>query len=189
VLEIKNTALKGSWKDVFNSARTTIGLEETNKNISDEWKKRILLAEHSPIRQLIYKWKWYNLPYWVSVHFVRHWLGILHFVKSQRDDRRKNEDSDISRNNFLQSSPVNHECEANIQSLINISRKRLCFQASKETRNAWIMVVEEIKKIDSVSASVLVPECIYRGFCPEMKTCGYCKTEEYLVLLEKYRKI
>ena len=60
---------------------------------------------------------------------------------------------------------MNHECEANAQALIFISRRRLCGQASPETREAWKEVKEKITQVDPVLGSVMVPECIYRGFC------------------------
>lgn len=190
MLEIRNTKFKGTWREVADSARTTIGLDVGEKEPSNKWKKQILLAEHSPIRQLLFKWKWENIPYWVSVHFVRHWLGIIHFVKSQRDDRTQTlNQTHESRSMAPQNTPVIHECEANVQALINISRKRLCNQASKETREAWKLVVEEIKKKDPILGSVLVPECIYRGFCPEFKSCGYVSTDDFKVKLEDYRLV
>lgn len=77
---------------------------------------------------------------------------------------------------------------ANAQALINISRKRLCSCASKETREAWKQVVEKIREIDPVLADKLVPECLYRGFCPEfMHSCGYANTEKFQEDLKKYR--
>ena len=190
MIEIKNTKFKGTWREVADSARTTIGLDVGEKEPSYKWKRQILLAEHSPIRQIQFKWKWINLPYWVSVHFVRHWLGILHFVRSQRDDRTTTlNQTHKSRAQATQDTPVEHECEANAQALINISRKRLCHQASKETREAWLLVAEEVRKKDPVLGSVLVPECIYRGFCPEFKSCGYAKSADFQILLDEYRRI
>jgi hypothetical protein len=183
MLEIKNTEIKGSWREVADSARTTVGLDVGTKEPSSKWKKQILLAEHSPIRQLQFKWKWTNLPYWVSVHIVRHWLGILHFVKTSRSDR-----TGIQRDKLPQDNPVDHECIANAQALINISRKRLCNKASPETKEAWELVIASLNDKDSILASVCVPECIYRGFCPEFKSCGYVNTLKYLNELEKYRK-
>ena len=75
----------------------------------------------------------------------------------------------------------------NFQALINISRKRLCNCASKETREAWQMVKDEIAKVEPELASVMVKECIYRGFCPEMFSCGYHKTEAFKKELEEDR--
>lgn len=47
-------------------------------------------------------------------------------------------------------------------------RKRLCFCASKETRK----LAEDLKESIGVNhpeiANVLVPNCVYRGGCPEM---------------------
>lgn len=78
---------------------------------------------------------------------------------------------------------------ANAQALINISRKRLCNCASKETREAWKQVKEEVRKVDPVMADKMVPECIYRGFCPEfMSSCGYVNTEKFKQELKKYRR-
>ena len=170
------------WGKVKRSARTTIGREGEGKYPDDTWKKSILLAEHSPIRRIKFSWKWI-IKSWVSVHFVRHWLGILHWVRTQRVDR-----TGVDRNKSPQDTPVEHECEANAQALINISRKRLCTQASPETRSAWLEVKNEVAKYDPILASVMVRECIYRGFCPEMYPCGYSETEAYKKELEEYRK-
>ncbi|MCP4646506.1 MAG: thymidylate synthase ThyX, partial [bacterium] len=148
------------------------------------WKKKILLAEHSPIRQLIIKWKWGNLKYWVSVHFVRHKIGIEHFVGTQRTDR-----TGVDREEKPQSSAVSHECIANAQAIINISRKRLCNCASKDSRDAWKAVLRALKKQDPIIESVCVPECVYRGFCPEMHSCGYADTKKYRKQLEQYKGV
>lgn len=181
-MEIRNANLSGSWHDVKRSARTTIGKDGSGLPPTDEWKKSILLAEHSPIRKLHFSWKWHGLKSWVSVHFVRHKIGIEHWVSTQRTDR-----TGINRDELPQSALVDHECEADAQALINISRKRLCTQASPETREAWLAVKNEVAKHDPILASCMVPECIYRGFCPEMNSCGYCCTYEYFEKLMEYR--
>ena len=181
---IKWSEYVDEWPKVKRSARTTISREGEGTYPSDFWKKNILLAEHSPIRKIKFSWKWTGLKSWVSVHFVRHWLGILHWVTTQRVDR-----TGVDRDKSPQNTPVEHECEANAQALINISRKRLCSQASPETRKAWLEVKAEVKKNDPILASVMVKECIYRGFCPELYPCGYSETEAYKRELEEYRKV
>ena len=172
------------WQEVKNNARVTVGLSKSNKPIPESWKKRILLAEHSPIRSLKYNYTWFDIPYWVSVHFTRHWLGILHFVKTSRTDR-----TGIAREKLPQDNPVNHKIEVNAQALINISRKRLCTKASKETREKWQDLKTYISEVDPIVSSVMVRECIYRGFCPEFNSCGYVNTELYKTQLEKYREV
>lgn len=170
------------WSKVKRAARTTISREGSGKYPDDSWKKTILLAEHSPIRKIRAEWKWRDLKSWVSVHFVRHKNGIEHWVTTQRTDR-----TGIDRDDLPQGAFVKHECDANAAEIIFISRRRLCNQASPETRAAWKEVVEEIRKVDPVLASVCVPECIYRGFCPEFFPCGYCDTEAYKQRLSEYR--
>ena len=174
----------GTWRDVADAARTTIRKEGGTGEPSPRWKKRILLAEHSPVRKLCFNWKWADLPYWVSVHFVRHKFGIEHFVSTQRTDRTGED-----RAAKTQDAPVVHECFANAQAVMFISRRRLCSQASPETRAAWRLVVDEIAKVQPEVASCCVPECVYRGFCPEFKPCGYCGTAAWAAAVEKYRAV
>lgn len=170
------------WEDVKEAARNTANKEGSGKYPNDAWKKTILLAEHSPIRMIHVRWKWIQLKNWVSVHFVRHKFGIEHWVSTSRSDR-----TGINREELPQNHPVSHECEANAQALIFISRRRLCHQASPETQAAWKEVREEIRKEDPILASVMVPECIYRGFCPEFQSCGYVETADYQQKLAEYR--
>ena len=179
---IKWSEYRDVWGKVKRAARTTINREGEGKYPTDEWKKSILLAEHSPIRKIKFSWKWTGLKSWVSVHFVRHKIGIEHWVRTQRTDR-----TGINRDELPQGSLVEHECEADAQALINISRKRLCNQASTETREAWKEVIEEQRLHDPVLASVCVKECVYRGFCPEMYPCGYADTDAYKAELAAYR--
>lgn len=87
-----------------------------------------------------------------------------------------------------QDAEVSHECEADAQALIAISRRRLCNQAAKETRAAWQEVKDKVTEVDPLLASVMVPECIYRGFCPEFHSCGYAETEAYRKALAEYRR-
>lgn len=175
-----------NWDEVKRSARTTISRIGAGLSPTDNWKKNMLLAEHSPIRKYKFSWRWYDLKSWVSVHFVRHKIGIEHWVTTQRDDRTNKE---VSRDIAPQGTFVEHECEADAQAVINISRKRLCTQASPETRAAWQEVKDEVQKVDPVMASVMVRECVYRGFCPEFYPCGYTETDAYKKELEEYRKI
>lgn len=170
-----------NWQDVKDSTMNTIG-KTTGAYPSSTWKKQLILSEHSPIRRIKFYWRWADLKYWVSVHFVRHKHGVEHWVTTQRTDR-----TGIDRNDIPQGALVNHACEANAQALINISRKRLCSCASPETRAAWQKVKDEVAKCEPELASCMVRECIYRGFCPEMFGCGYDKTEAFKKELEEYR--
>ena len=161
-----------NWQAVKNAAMNTIG-KETGQYPSSGWKRNILLAEHSPIRLLTFTVRITDLPYWVSVHLTRHKIGVEHFVSTQRTDR-----TGVEREELPQGALVNHTMVINAQALISISRKRLCNQASPETRQAWTAVIDAVRKYEPELASVCVRECVYRGFCPEMKSCGYFKESQ-----------
>lgn len=180
-----------SWGRVLNAARRTIGKEPLDKEPSESWKAKILLAEHSPIRLLEFDWGWSKIKQWVTVHLVRHHEGCEKFIHSQRGDRRGllDEYKVSSRDELPQGAENDMDMTANAQAMINISRKRLCKGcASTETREAWTQVIDELRKDDPVLASKCVPECIYRGFCPEwMSTCRYSETPAFKIALAKYR--
>lgn len=178
------------WKRALNAARRTIGKNPLDKEPSNSWKAKMLLAEHSPIRLVEYEWTWSNIMQWVSTHLVRHHEGCEKFVHSQREDRRAilKEYNVSSRDELPQGATNDMDMTANAQALINISRKRLCNCASKETREAWKQVQNAIREVDPIMADKMVPECIYRGFCPEfMNPCGYSKTTKFQEDLIKYR--
>lgn len=184
-MEVKFIKIKGTWRDVADAARTTIGMEAGEGEPSSNWKRKMLLAEHSPIRKIYINWKWTNLKSWISVHFVRHKFGIEHWVKSQRPDRTGSRNN---RDEVPQGTLIDHECEANTQAIINISRKRLCNMAMPETRQAWKKFLESMKDKEPELYSVCVRDCIYRGWCYEYKSCGFHKTEKFQEQLNDYRK-
>lgn len=181
--------IKPNWIRVVNAARRTWGKKPINHEPSDTFKKKILLAEHSPIRLLEYDFTWEDIRQWVTAHFVRHHEGCEKFVHTQRTDINETLKG-LNRDELLQGLLNDMDMTCNAQAFINISRKRLCSCASKETRESWKGVIEYLKEVDPILASKCVPECIYRGFCPEFdRCCGYVNTEAYKKRLEEYRKI
>ena len=173
----------GTWRDVADRARNTIGKEAGQGEPSSEWKRRMLLCEHSPIRVISLTMRLRDLLSWVSVHFVRHHKGIEHFVSTQRTDR-----TGVDRSELSQAELVRHEMLLNPQAMIAISRKRLCRCASPETQAAWRAVVIEVSKTEPELAAACVPDCIYRGHCYEYKSCGYHHTSTFQAQLEDYRR-
>lgn len=183
-MEVKVT-METTWKRALNAARRTVGKEPVDKEPSDAWKLKCLLAEHSQIKLVEYLISFKDLRQWVGVHLIRH-EHLLPFIHTQRADRRK---LDIPRDELPQGTPNDQDFVANAQTLINISRKRLCCKASKETQEAWRKVKSELNSVDPVMASVMVRNCVYRGFCPEIDSCGFCKSEKYKEELNAYRKL
>ena len=158
--------VKGDWEEVVNDARSTVGKPPLGKEPSEEFKRNILIAEHSPIRNISIKWKWTNIPSWVATHWVRHiWYKV---VKSQRSDR-----TGIQRDKLPQDAPVDFTGEANCQHLIDTMRKRLCRQASPETREYAEDLKAAIHETQPELSDVLVPNCVYRCGCCEMQSCGW----------------
>ena len=171
------------WQTIKDSAMFTMG-KNSGKYPSSEWKHSILMAEHSPIRDGYFILDCYDIPSFVIGHIVRHFNGIEKYVQSLRSDRTTYKNDEIPNRNTLQ----NVRLKINFQAFINITRKRLCKCASKETREFWRLILETIKKYEPELYSVCVRECIYRGHCPEMKCCGYCYSDEYKKELVKYQE-
>ena len=172
------------WDWAKRAALKTMGLRPKTKEPTNTWKAKMLLAEHSPIRNVNYYISINNIRTWVGTHLVRHWLGFVPVVHAQREDRRV---WDWSRDELPQGSWNDMDIMANAQALINVSRKRLCGNASKETREAWKKVQDAVREVDPVMADKMVPNCIYRGFCCELECCGYCKTQKFHEELATYR--
>lgn len=157
------------WQRVVDAARFTQGKKSLGHEPGDEFKKQMILSEHSPLRELEFDIKMYGIPYWVSNHFVRH-VHAQPFVSTSRPDITG---SKISRHDMRQDDLVNLQLSLNAQEIINISKLRLCNKASKETREIWYKVIDELVQIEPYLASACVPQCVYRGFCPEPKSCGF----------------
>ena len=148
-------------------AFVTVG-KEAVKPPTEEWKKKILIAEHSPIRTLMFTIAM-EIPYWVSVHYVRHKYGVEHFVRSQRTDRTGED-----RSSKRQDETVTHIMDVNAQELIFMARRRLCGMASPETRQVMEEITRQVVDVCPEFKDVLVRNCKYLGRCPEMNNEGCC---------------
>lgn len=172
------------WKEIKQNALFTEHKFEEGKYPSSKWKKQMLLCEHSPIRTGMIIVEVHDVPVFVIDHFVRHHVGFTPFVSSLRDDRNEFPEGYIPNRETLNSMRF----EGNFQAFINISRKRLCNKAHAETKKVWEAVVDEIAKVEPELASVMVPECVYRGFCPERRCCGFWGTSGFKLMREAYVK-
>lgn len=158
----------GGWDRVVDAVRLTVHKESLGKEPSGEFKRSILLEEHSPIMLLEFEVELRGVEQSLSVHLVRHFMGVNWFVGTSRED------------------PVDMKCVLNALDLINISRRRLCSKADPETRKVWREVVEAVRAVDPYVASCCVPNCVYRGRCPEMQGCGWDKSEAFKSTEEAY---
>lgn len=165
-MRTKIVKIKGDWQEVVNDCRATVGKEELGKEPSRKFKREILISEHSPIRSISVKWKWTNIASWVATHFSRHKWEC--FIKTQRTDR-----TGTNRDKLPQDAPVNFTGEANVQHLIDTARKRLCMLASRETRKYMEDLKSTLYIVEPEICDVLVPNCVYRGGCPEPNGCSW----------------
>lgn len=142
--------------------------KESSTPPSDEWKIKLLKSNHSPIRTLEFCFRLSDIPYWVSVHLVRH-VHAIPFVSTQRDDRQLN----YKRGEARQDAPVTMCWFVNAEELITIAHKRLCSQSSKETRELIQMICDKVIEVNPEFKELLVPNCVYRGgLCDEFNCCG-----------------
>lgn len=187
---VKITDFNVDWMKIKAACMTTISKQAGDKEPSDEWKRRLLLAEHSPIRRGTVSWKWEEIPYAISTHFARHHEGCEKFIGTERTDR-----TGIDRESRSQMNYVPMEMDANIQALINISYKRLCTSADPTTRKYWQAVLDAIREYDENIYWACVPQCVRCGGCPEYTNCGFYENlmkdateEEQLKLVLRYNK-
>jgi len=170
---VKITHFDVDWMRIKSACMTTIS-KQAGKEPTDEWKKKLLICQHSPIRRGNISWKWENIPYAISTHFVRHHQGCEKFVGTERTDR-----TGVDREQRSQMNYVPMEMDANIQALINISEKRLCMSADPVTREYWQAVIEELRNYDELVAWANVPQCVRCGGCVE--PFSNCKFYENLM--------
>lgn len=170
--------IKGDWQEVVDDCRATVSKPPLGKEPSADFKRRILISEHSPIRDIHVKWKWAAIKSWVATHWTRH--KFEKFVATQRTDR-----TGVNRDELPQSAEVSFTGDANVQNLIDSFRKRLCYQASPETRAYAEDFKRALREIEPEIADVLVPNCVYRCGCPE-KGISTKKCEWFYKMAELY---
>lgn len=155
------------WRWCKTCTLNTVGKKlKSNGEIDPSWKRKILESEHSPIRELWFGFR-LTIPYWVSVHLIRHSQGINHYVQTQRTDR-----TNVDRDNLPQGAFVSHIISINAQELMYIARKRLCKQASEETRYVVKLMCDKAIEVCPELKGLLAPLCVYRnGKCSEFFPC------------------
>lgn len=170
-VEILKHPTETDWKLCKTCTLVTVG-KESSKPPTEEWKKNILKARHSPIRTLEFCFRLNNIPSWVATHLVRH-VHATPFVKTQRSDRNNGHDRGADR----QDTPINMCWFMNAEELMVVANKRLCRQASPETRQVVQAICNEVVKLNPEFAEFLVPMCYWKnGKCDEFSCCGFNQT-------------
>lgn len=172
-VEMLKSPTQQDWEWVKTCTLNTVGKKSLTAP-TEEWKKKLLLSEHSPLRELWFGFRM-EIPYYVSVHYVRHHIGVNHYVQSQRNDRQEKYD----RAKAPQGEMVSHIMSVNAQELVFMAHKRLCKQADTYTRAVMEEIVRQVVERFPEFEEVLVPLCEYRNkYCTEFFPCGGNKGEE-----------
>ena len=192
--------------DLMRSACEMTFLGKSKQSLLSIYK-----TEHSPVRTQMFWVELRNLPLASSTHILRHHVGSTPYQLSCRDDRNGgynhfpdrvdsvieminegNLEGAIDELNWLKSNadrqtPVNLGLFLNAQSLIDMSKLRLCAQAHSETLTIFRALKEKIAEVDPELASVMVRKCVYRGgICGEAKCCGFNSSSAFKKELEDY---
>ena len=94
------------------------------------------------------EFKWRGIKYWIAMHWkTHHWESK---VTSQRADR-----TGVPRDGKSQDAPVDFTGEMNAQAMIDTMRKRLCCQASPETREYAEDFKRALRKVEPELSDVL----------------------------------
>jgi hypothetical protein len=82
--------------------------------------------------------------------------------------------------------------DINIQGLIDMARKRLCIGKVDKITYAYMLEIKKelIRKGSyyKVIGECLVPNCIYRGGCPEFKSCGFYDESQIAARYKTYNE-
>jgi len=166
-VELLEYPTDNDWMEAKRRALVTIGKRPISPP-TEEWKREILRARHSPIRYLRFSFLITDLPSWVSVHLCRH-VHAQPYVKSQRNDRQ----SEYDRNKAPQDSPVDMIWDINGEELCVVCNKRLCKMVSAETQMVVSLIRARVIEKCPEFEPFLVPMCEYVGECKEMNGgCG-----------------
>lgn len=141
--------------------------KESSVPPTEQFIHKILRARHSPAKELVFKFVLRDVPYWVSVHLVRHNIGVNWYVESQRNDRQDKYDRNAAR----QDAPITMRCTINAMELMHIANMRLCRQAAEETRTLVQEMCDQVEMAFPPIKGLLVPMCQYTRQCNEIKPC------------------
>jgi len=146
----------------------------------ETFKKQVVSAggvPHSPLRTVLYRVYVEDVKSWVTVHYVRHHIGVQFYVKSQRTDRAGQQDH-TDRNDAPQGTPIDMMFDINANAILTMAQARLCKQAAGETRDVFRALKTELlqgDEYDEIVGMAMQPPCEWYGKCFEPSPCGKIK--------------
>ncbi len=155
---------------MFTTMGKLLTKEDLNKTLTDKTFKGLLVGRHSPAEEFEL---WINavVPERVHTHVVRH-KEIGKYVTTSRPD--------ISYNVPVTDGMRMLALRINAKRLIEISWVRRCNASWNETQELFDGIEKQVVKLDPAFEGLLVPSCVWMGWCPEVNNkCQYFKTKKY----------
>lgn len=158
------------WDWAFKAALTTVHKSPLYIQPTSNWKTKMLIAEHSPIREVKIRFKFKSIKRWIADQLVRHNVGVNNYMGTGRPDR-----GNVPRSEQTMEMETMLMQSHNAQSFIREAQTRLCVGCvSTDTRHLMENLVKEVGKTNPEVASVCVPPCVYRHGCKEaFTTCKH----------------
>jgi len=176
--------LKAGREWVRAAMRTTMGEllteEGLDKTLTDKTFRGLLVGRHSPIEEFEV---WINaiVPERVHTHVVRH-KELGKYVTTSRPD--------ISYNVPVDNGMRMLSLRINAKRLIEICWQRKCFASWKDTRELFDKIAELVENLDPAFKGLLVPSCVWFGWCPEVNNkCKFYKTTSFKILRQNLLNI
>lgn len=164
---------------------------------------------HSPVRTQLFTIRFEDIPLFVASQLVGSKAGVEWWMRTKRTDRGGECFAEVCKDmaenlydrgddptteiltwpsRFDRMAPTSLMCLINAEAIINMSHKRLCAKASRETREIWEKVCEDIKECDPDLYPHLVRPCVACGLCRE-RCCGFIHTEMFRQEREDYKSL
>lgn len=146
------------WDKALHAARITQdpNVQWTGEFPSEQWKKRLLYSEHSPLREprVYLTIEMYNKT---QNHLVRHSTGMVWYVSTLRTDLKNSNDLAVHR--LTERTAV---LSINIAGLLKMARTRLCIKSEEATRNIMKSIVDAVVDADPtlfMEGNMFYPDC------------------------------
>lgn len=176
-------------------------------------------SKHSIIRSQLFVVEMEDIPLFCASQFVRSTQGVNWYQRTKRTDRGGDDfrevsnrianglvmswnDDDLEKHRYytdkVRELPERFDRYAptdlcgimNAEAIMNMSEKRLCSKASKETREIWEQVLQEVAKVDADLVKFCVKPCIsHGGICREQHCCGFNRSERGKELINNLKQL
>lgn len=170
---MKVTRYGPDWLTILNVSRMTQRKKPVTKEPSEEWKRKLIRSRHSPLRMIQFLIESEAQGFVVN-HITRHtYQAPQPYVATSRTDTLGTSE----RPPDTETKP--YALYLNADALIEMAEYRLCYKASKETREQTLNILMEVYKSEPLLVEYCEPSCVKHGRCNEFKPCGYMNTPEY----------